>query len=402
VALLRRRRDLRTLTGALTLSYIGSGAGVTALVLYVQSTQGTGVAVGALLLAETLPRLFGPLAGALVDRADLRRLMVGCDAGAAAAFVLLALLPPFAAILALGATASALQAMYSPARSSLLAELVEPAELPTAYAIENSAFNVQVSIGPIIGGLLVAAGGASLALAIDAGTFVIAALVISRLRTTRARPDDTAASTVLADAREGLAYALRNPIARALTLTLLGVVAFLGVEDVALPFLVRDTLGGGPAAYGLAYGAFGVGMLGASLFLAFRPTRAPGTTYLAGIAAGGAGAIGTGLSPGLGAVVAFHGAAGVGNGLENVANNTLVQRHVPREMLGRVFGVVGSAAYAGQGIAALLGGFYLDATGPRTVFITGGIGALVVLALAIRPLTSGPIASASGRGGADG
>jgi MFS family permease len=386
VALLRRRLDLRTLTAALTLSYIGTGAGLTALVLYVQSTEGTGVAVGALLLAETAPRLLGPLAGAVVDRTDLRRLMIGCDAGAAAAFALLALLPPFAAILALSAVANGLQAMYSPARSSLIAEIVEPAELPTAYAIENSAFNVQVAIGPIIGGLLVAVGGASLALWIDAATFSVAALVISRLRTTRARPEEAARSTVLADARAGLAYAFRDPVARTVALTLLAVVGFLGVEDVALPFLVRDTLGGGPAAYGLASGAFGVGMLAASLYLAFRPTRAPGRTYLAGVAAGGVGAIGAGLSPGLGGVIAFNGGAGAGNGMENVANNTLIQRHIPRAMLGRVFGVIGSAAYAGQGISALAGGLFLDATSPRTVFIAGGIGALIACALAIRPL----------------
>ena len=402
MALLRRRRDLRTLTGALTLSYIGSGAGVTALVLYVQSTQGTGVAVGALLLAETLPRLFGSLAGALVDRTDLRRLMIRCDMVSAAAFVLLALLPPFAIILALGAIASALQAMYSPARSTLLPELVDPDELPTAYAIENTAFNLQVAIGPIVGGVLVAAGGTSLALAVDAATFAGAALVISRLRTTRAGRQDAGRTTIVADAREGLTYALRNPIARVITFTMIAVVAFLGVDEVALPFLVRDTLGGGPVAYGLAFGAFGVGMLGASLYLAFRPGRAAGPIYLAGVATGGVGAIATGLAPSLGAVVAFYGTAGVGNGLDNVASNTLIQRHVPREMLGRVFGLVASAAYGGGAIAALVGGFYLDATSARTVFITGGIGALIAFALAIRPLTSGPIAPASGRGGEDG
>ena len=386
VALLRRHRDLRTLTGALTLSYIGSGAGLTALVLYVQSSQGTGVAVGALLLAETVPRLLGPVAGAFADRADLRRLMVGCDAGGALVFALLALLPPFWAILALAAVANTLLAAYSPARSTLIPELVEPHELPTAYAIENTAFNLQVAIGPIIGGVLVAAGGASLALAIDAASFALAAGVISRLRTTRVRRPQTERVALLADTRTGIGYALSNPTARAVTLTLLAVVTFLGLDLVALPFLVRDTLGGGPAAYGLTTGAFGVGMLAGSLFLAFRPGRSPAATYLGGIATGGAAAIATGLAPSLGAAVAFQGIAGAGNGLENVANNTLIQRHVPPAMLGRVFGVLGSAAFAGQGIAALIGGFYLDATSPRTVLITGGVGGLAAFAFAVRPL----------------
>ena len=384
-ALLRRRRDLRNLTAGLALSYVGSGAGLTALVLYVQSTEGTGVAVGALLLAETVPRLLGPLAGAVVDRSDLRRLMVGCDLAQAVLFGILVLLPPFAAILAIAAIANLLLAAYSPARGTLIADIVEPGELATAYAVENTTFNLQVAVGPVIGGVLVAAGGVRLALGVDAATFLASAVFLSRLRPTpRKRPE--AGAGIIDDARAGLAYALRHPVARALVLTLLATVAFLGVDNVALPFLVRDTLDAGPAAYGVAAGAFGIGMLAGSIGLAFRPGRSPAAVYLSGILAGGLGSIATGLSPIVGAVVALQGVAGLGNGLENVANNTLVSRHVSPEMLGRVFGLVATAAYAGAGVASLIGGFFLDLTSPRTVFITGGIGALATFALALRPL----------------
>jgi MFS family permease len=135
-------------------------------------------------------------------------------------------------------------------------------------------------------------------------------------------------------------------------------------------------------------------MLAGSLALALRPGRSPSAVYLSGLAISGGGAIATGLSPAVGAAIALQGAAGVGNGLENVANNTLIQRHVPARMLGRVFGLAGSAAYAGQGIAALLGGFYVDLTSPRTAFITGGIGGLGALALALRPLRAAGAARA--------
>ncbi len=387
LALLRARRDFRTLTAGLTLSYIGSGAAVTALVLHVQSSEGTGVAVGALLLAQSLPRLLGPVAGALVDRTELRRLMIVCDVGGAILFGLLALLPPLGLILALAALTTLLQAPYSPARSTMIAALVQPEEVATAYAIENTAFNLQVAVGPVIGGVLVAAGGASLALAIDAVTFLVSALLVSRIQSTRPALDD-AGRSLLAETRRGVAYAMGNPVARALTISLFLAVAFLALDDVALPFLIRDVLGGGPAAYGVASGAFGIGMLAASLSLAFRPGRSPAGVYLAGLATSGAGGIATGLSPGIGAAIAFQGGAGVGNGLENVASNTLIQRHVPPEMLGRVFGLVGTAAYAGQGVAALLGGVYLDLTSPRTVLITGGVGGLIAFALAIRPLVT--------------
>ena len=351
-----------------------------------QSSEGTGIAVGGLFLAQTVPRLLGPLAGAVADRSDLRRLMIAADCGGAALFALLALLPPFGMLLALAAAASLLQAAYSPARGAMIAGLVEPHEVPTAYAVENTAFNLQVAVGPVVGGLLVAAAGARWALAVDAATFAAAAVLIARMRAGEPAREGGPRASVVGDARDGVAYAMANPVARAVTLSLLVAVAFLALDNVALPFLVRDTLGGGAAAYGLASGAFGVGMLAASLTLAFRPGRSPAAVYLTGLATSGAGAIATGLAPAVGAAIAFEGAAGIGNGLENVADNTLIQRHVPRPMLGRVFGLVGSAAYAGQGLAALVGGVYLDLTSPRAVLVTGGLGGLGALALALRPL----------------
>ena len=350
-----------------------------------QSSEGTGAAVGTLLLAQALPRLLGPFAGALSDRTDLRRLMVACDIGGALVFGLLALLPPFAIIVLLAAAGTALQAPYSPARSTFIASLVAQDETATAYAIENTAFNLQVAIGPVIGGVLFAAVGAGTALAIDAASFLVSALLISRVPFERAVVAER--SGIWHEVREGIGFAFGSPVIRALTITFFMAISFLALADVGLPFLIRDTLGGGPAAYGVATGAFGCGMLAASLTLAFRPGRSPARVYLAGLTTSGVGALVTGASPSLGAAIAFQGAAGVGNGIENVASTTLTQRHVPPEMLGRVFGMLATAAYAGQAIASLLGGLYLDATSPRTVIITSGVGALAALGLAIGPLT---------------
>lgn len=76
LGLLRERPGVRNLWLALALSYTGSGASLTALTLYAQRTQGTGIAVAAIVVALTIPRLLGPVAGTLADRWDLRRLMV--------------------------------------------------------------------------------------------------------------------------------------------------------------------------------------------------------------------------------------------------------------------------------------------------------------------------------------
>lgn len=385
LALLRRRAGFRNLWLALTLSYAGTGSALTALLLYAQRSQGTGIAVAAILLALMLPRLLGPVAGAIADRTDLRRLMIGCDAGQTALYAAIALLPPFGVIVALTAFATLLTAAYGPARTALLPNLVERDELLSANSLIGTAFNMQVAVGPLLGGLLFAAGGASLALWVNAGTFAMSALLTSRVpRTPRpeADPDRTPAG-VLTETREGFRYAMSHPVVRVVVLTLLFGLIFLTMDNVALVFLVRSTLDGGAVAFGIAFAAFGVGMIAGALALLGHRRFSPLTLYLAGLVMTGLGTLLTGLSPAIAFVIPFQALAGAGNGIDNVANETLLQQRVPRSMLGRVFGLTGTAANAGGGLAALLGGVLLDVTSPRAVLVIGGAGGLVVAAVAI-------------------
>jgi MFS family permease len=70
--------------------------------------------------------------------------------------------------------------------------------------------------------------------------------------------------------------------------------------------------------------------------------------------------------------------AGVGNGAEVVGNDTLLQQYVDRRFQGRIFGLLATAAVAGNTFAAGVGGVLLDATSARTVFVIAGVGTLVV------------------------
>lgn len=72
--------------------------------------------------------------------------------------------------------------------------------------------------------------------------------------------------------------------------------------------------------------------------------------------------------------------AGVGNGLEIVALDTVVQREVSAQMLGRVFGMIATMVFMGSSVASLAGGLLLDVTAARTVLVVAGAGYLLVLA----------------------
>ncbi|MEO8423155.1 MAG: MFS transporter [Actinomycetota bacterium] len=386
---LRANRAFRRMWTARAISFIGDGVAITALVLHLESTNGTGTAVGALLLAQALPHLIGPMAGVFADRTDQRRLMIGCDLGRVAVFGVAAwLLPALPGLIVLVATASILDTVFAPAGRSAVPALVDEEELLSANAWLGTALNMQVAIGPLLGGLFVATLGIRGALAVDAASFLLSAallLGVPKLPPMRARAER---SSFMADTREGLAYVRRHAIARAVVVTLFLGVAFAGIDNVALVFLSRDVLGAGPLGFGVVAAAFGIGMLAASVALSSGRSRAPRTLFIGGWLLTAAGTLLTGIAPVLWLAVATQAIGGIGNGTDNVASDTLIQRNVPREMLGRVFGVTSTAAFVGGGIAYAAGGPLLDATSPRFVFVAAGVGVLAVVGLAARMLPS--------------
>jgi MFS family permease len=180
--LLRRTPRFARLWAAKAVSHLGDGAALVALVVYVQQTQGRGVAVSALLLAATLPTLLGPLAGALVDRVEQRRLMLGAQAGQALLYgAMAAVLPPFPVLLVLVAAASLLATVFAPAGRSVVPSLVPPGDLVRANSWMGMALTFQGTIGPAVGGVLVAGAGVRGALWGNALSFGISAALVAGL-----------------------------------------------------------------------------------------------------------------------------------------------------------------------------------------------------------------------------
>jgi len=378
---LRNSRSFRRLWLARTISHVGDGIALVALVLLVQEAEGTGTAVGVLLLASSLPRFLGPLAGIVADRVEQRTLMVLCDVGNAAIFATISWSrPSFGVLLVLVAASAVLDTLFAPAGRSAVPALVDGDDLLRANAWMGTSLNLQVALGTLFGGILVAAIGVRGALAFDAVSFAASALLLVGLPPLRSTSTGTPAG-FLAVGREGLSFAWRTRVVRRFLIVLFLGVAFAAVDNVALVFLVRETLGGGPIAFGLVSAAFGVGMISASLGLSIRRTSVAVTTLLiVAWLTSGFGTVATGLAPLIAVAALAQAMGGFGNGLENIAADTLIQQAVPREMLGRVFGLVSTAAFGGSTLAYAAGGPLLDLTSPRAVFLIAGTGILVVTA----------------------
>lgn len=384
-ALLRRRPRFRALWAAIALSYAGSGAATTALTLYVQQSRGTGTAVAAFLIASQVPRLLGPLAGGIADRVDLRTMMVGCDLGQAAVFAAIATLPPFGILIALSALTTLLQTSYGPARTALVPNLVAEDELIPANALLGTATNLYVAVGPLVGGLLFAAIGPAAALLVNAATYLGSAALTSTLPPAPPAPE-TEHEGLFAATATGARFIWADPVLRAVAVSICVLVSFLAVDNVAAVFLVRETLGGSAFVYGLIEAVFGIGMLAGSFWI-LRGSGggwAAQRLYLLSCTISSLASAGSGVAPSLGTLAAVQAVAGSGNGIQIVASETIIQQRVPRGMVGRVYGFTSSATSLGLGIALALGGLLVDATSPRTTFLIGAAGGLLVT-LAVAP-----------------
>jgi MFS family permease len=378
--LLRSSPTFRNLWLARTLSNVGDGVAFVALVLLVHNREKTGLAVGSLLLVQAIPRFLGPFAGTIADRVEQRALMIACDLTNAALFGAIAFwTPSLPFLLVLAGASSCVDTLFSPAGRSALPALVSRDDLLQANAWLGTSFNLQLALGPMIGGAIVLALGPGGALGLNTASFLLSAAILSRLPPLRAQGDDEQKRGFFATSTEGLRYAWRTPSVRAIVLAMFFAVAFAAMDNVALVFLVRDTLGGGPLAFGLLSAAYGVGMVAASAGLSLRvlPLTA-GAIFLFGWFFNGVGILLAGVAPVLILVGVGQVVAGLGNGAENIGVETLIQRIVPRTLLGRAFGVASTAAFGGSTLAYAVSGFLLDLTSPRTVFVIGGSGVLAV------------------------
>ena len=410
--LLAANRPFRLLWTARAVSFLGDSLGLVALMLHVAETTGQALAVAVLLLAgDFAPALLGPLTGTVADRLDRRRVMVGCELVQGALVVAIALwLPPLPLLLVLvGLRAVAGQVFQPASRAAVPAVVAEP-DLERANAAVGVATNGGETLGPLVAALLLPVLEVRGVLLVDAATFGVSAALLGFLpalagpgRGPGPRP------SFLADAAGGLRYLQNQVVVRAVALGYVAVVACTGIDDVALVFLATDTFGAGEAAVGLLLAAVGIGLLAGYAVLARTGGGRPisrgtppvhrGTTLavprtppaaallLAGFAVSSAGNLLTGLAWAVAAAFALQAVRGLGIAAMDVAATTLVQRTVPPDLQGRVFGSLCGGIGAAAALAYLLGGLLLDRTTPRVTFVAAGAAGLLTTgatALALR------------------
>ncbi|HXG49924.1 MAG TPA: MFS transporter [candidate division Zixibacteria bacterium] len=239
---------------------------------------GSSVLLGALNGLRAFPFLVaGPIAGVAADRMDRKKLILGTQyvlmATAAGMGVLVAsgflqVWHVFAFTLITGVAWS----FVDPVRQSLIPAVVPKHDLMNAVALNSAAFNLTKVMGPSIGGLLIAAFGASGNFFVQSAAYLAVLYSICRISIPPA-PGEARHASAVASLREGFEYVWSNAEVFALLAAALVPRIFAIPYQTLMPVFQKDVLKVGPEGLGLLMAAPGVGAMSAGLLLATLANR---------------------------------------------------------------------------------------------------------------------------------
>jgi hypothetical protein len=352
-----RHRDFGLLFAGRTVSFAGTAMAGVALAFAVLELTGSKSDLGLVLAARSVPQVVFLLVGGVwADRVPRHHVMVMSNvlSGAAQAVLAVLLLSGRAEVWHLAALAAVngfASAFFFPASQGIVPQTVPQPLLQQANAFLRLGISGTVITASALGGLLVAATSPGTAIALDAGSYLVAALLLARMRIPGGLR--LAGSSFFTELREGwreftsrtwlwvivAQFAIFNAVAQA--------------ENVLGPVVAQDDLGGA-AAWGLIGACLAAGFVaGGVIMLRVRPQRMLlaatlglflATPFLVALA----------IPLPLAAVCAFAFAAGVGIETFGVLWETSLQQEVPQEKLSRVssYDALGSFVLIPLGLAA--------------------------------------------------
>lgn len=389
VSPLRESRSFRQLFVGRVVSVLGLGMLAVALPVQVYALTGSSLHVAGVNTTLGITAFVGTLvAGVAADRVDRRRVILWSRSAAALGFVALLVnalvespsLPVLYAVAAWDGLAGGFSVV---ALAAAVPSLVPRAQLPAVAALQAISLDVGAVASPLVAGVAVAHGGASLVYAAVVVTSVVSLGFLVRLPPLPpGGPDDEPASVrPWADLAEGVRHVARDRVVGGIIL--LGFVQILFASPhVLIPELVDTQLGAGPEVVGLLFSAPAVGALVATLTSGWTSrVRRTGRLLLVVLAASGAGIVVLGVSQSVALAVVAMAFVGAGDVLGEILRFTLLYERTPDHLRGRV-----SALWTAQGTAGdALGGPVLTliarAIGPGGAVALGGALAVVATGL---------------------
>lgn len=360
-----RKRDFSLMWSAQLVSTIGESLTDLGAAILIFSLTDSAFAVGAILMVTAIPTLvFGLFAGVFVDRFDKKRILLLANLlrgfivlGIPLAFTLAqnGVISENVAIVALYAlvfTSASVRQFFDPAWEAVLPEVASEEELTQANSFLAVSSFGSTAVGFAAAGILFATDPL-LPFYIDAITYFVAFALLLAVRVRKgAAPEKTSIGVVADNLKSGALYLWRTPILRSIFLVGAPVFLSFGLWNVLLlPMAIRE-LDATEFEYGLQEGLTSVGFVVGSFLMARLGDRLPeGAWLVSGTIAMGVFGVLYGLAPDINVAILIVTITGFLNAPMSIARRLLLQRHIPRDMRGRVF----SAMFVSRDVLFLLG-----------------------------------------------
>ena len=374
-------RNFRLLFASSTISGLGDGISVVALVFAVLQVSDSAIALGLVLAAREIADAAIVLAaGVWADRLPRHLVLIAVAVvqGAVQAITGAAVLTGAATIpmlIGLQAVYGLAEGFYLPASTGLIPATISPGRLQEANALLGLSRNATRIVGPAIGGAIVAAGSPGTALLIDAASFAAGALLLVPLRLP-SRADVVQAKSFFGDLRQGWNEFRRQT-------WIWTTIVFFGIGNFAFasywvlgPIVTKRELGGAPAWAALT-AAFGVGALvGGVLAMRIRPKKPLAASCMAAWVFL-LQPLGMGLGLPLSVLIVFSVLAGCGLAVHIALWFTVFQQNVPEEAMSRVSSYDSFGSFVLLPLGAALAGPVAAVIGVQETLI----GAAIVIAI---------------------
>jgi len=398
--LLRRNLNFRYLWWGNVVSLLGDWFNLIASAALITQLTTSGVAISYLFLVRHIPVfLFSPIAGVIADRYDRRNILIVTDllrAVTVFSFLFIRSADQLWLLYLLTAIQFMLSALFNPARSAILANVVDQKDLVTANALDSFTWSTMLALGSFLGGVVASLFGNQTAFMMDALTFILSAWLVSRIVLPKRERAIGAGQSNWLEFAEGLRYLWFVPVLLIISLVkaagsfVWGAINVLEISyaDHVYP-LSSTALGqglslenGGTATLGLIYVVSGLGT-GLGPILIRRWLGDSTKRLMVGISIGflftAVGISMLGLVSNLSAFLGSTFARTVGTGTIWVFSSVLLQMLIPDKVRGRVFAFEFAILTLTQSLSIFGAGYFLDTLEWRLDQITLAFGSLGVV-----------------------
>jgi hypothetical protein len=360
-ARLWHNRNFNTFWLGQSLSALGDAFALIAMPLLVLQATGSvaqmGLVTGTFGIAQLLA---GLVAGALVDKMDRRRLMIVCDLGRLLVYSLIPLGwllagPQVWLIYVVTGAGSALGMVFEVAYITAIPNMIDKDQITEANARLQISMGISFVAGPVLAGLVIARFNPSVALGVNAFSFLVSAMSLTVIRLRRMTVADSKGGRAphhLSELVAGVRFLFNQPLLRAVTILFAVInLVSMGGMDLFIYHLKHD-LHQSAGTVGLVLGLASIGAIaGGVLTPILRRRFGFGACWIVGLLGTGIGLAGIGIASSVAAIVLLSVAFVFVNTVMGIANMSLRQEITPDHLLGRVT----AAFWTIAGITAPLG-----------------------------------------------